>query len=87
MLTLHQFHLSPYNEKLQRMLNYKGIAFEEKYWLVGNRLTLADLAVFSMFTALQGADMAADIIAQFPRVSAWIQRVEQTTGERAAPAS
>jgi glutathione S-transferase len=37
MLILHQYHLSPYNEKLQRMLNYKGIPFEEKYWLLADR--------------------------------------------------
>jgi glutathione S-transferase len=37
MLILHQYHLSPFNEKVQRMLNYKGIPFEEKYWLLGDR--------------------------------------------------
>ncbi|NCF21038.1 MAG: hypothetical protein GWP63_22685 [Haliea sp.] len=37
MLTLHQYHLSPFNEKIQRMLNYKGIPFEERYWLLGDR--------------------------------------------------
>ncbi|MEM1111318.1 MAG: glutathione S-transferase family protein [Pseudomonadota bacterium] len=31
-LMLHQYNLSPFNDKIQRMLNYKGIAFEEKYW-------------------------------------------------------
>lgn len=32
MITLHQYHQSPFNQKIQRMLNYKGIAFREKYW-------------------------------------------------------
>lgn len=32
MITLHQYHLSPFNDKIQRMLNFKGITFEEKYW-------------------------------------------------------
>ena len=32
MLKIHQYHLSPYNEKVQRALNFKGIPFEEKYW-------------------------------------------------------
>ncbi|PLW70738.1 glutathione S-transferase family protein [Pseudohalioglobus lutimaris] len=49
-------------------------------WLVGNRITLADLAVFGMFQALQDADMAADIITRFPRVCSWLQRIEQNTG-------
>ncbi len=37
MLILHQYHLSPFNEKIQRMLNFKGIPFEERYWLLGDR--------------------------------------------------
>ncbi len=36
-LILHQYHMSPYNEKVQRMLNVKGIPFEEKYWLLADR--------------------------------------------------
>jgi glutathione S-transferase len=32
MVVLHQYHMSPYNEKLQRMLRYKGIEFSEQYW-------------------------------------------------------
>ena len=34
MLILHQYHLSPYNEKVRRMLNAKGIPYQEKYWLL-----------------------------------------------------
>ncbi|AQA19042.1 hypothetical protein BST95_13130 [Halioglobus japonicus] len=34
MVVLHQYHMSPFNQKLQRMLRYKGIAFEERYWLL-----------------------------------------------------
>ena len=56
-------------------------------WLVGDQITLADLAVFAMFQALQDADMAAAMIAQFPRVVAWMERIEDSTGKRAAQAS
>ena len=56
-------------------------------WLVGGQITLADLAVFGMFQALQDADMAAAIIAQFPRVVAWMERIEHSTGKRAAQAN
>lgn len=55
-------------------------------WLVGNRLTLADLAVFGMFHALQDADMAANVIAQLPRVGEWMNRIEQNTGTPATQA-
>ena len=37
MLTLHLYHMSPYNEKIQRMLNAKGVAYEEKYWRLGEQ--------------------------------------------------
>ena len=37
MLVVHQYHLSPYNEKVRRMLNFKGIPYEEKYWLLADR--------------------------------------------------
>ena len=37
MLTLHQYHLSPFNEKIQRMLNYKGVPFQERYWRLADR--------------------------------------------------
>jgi glutathione S-transferase len=36
-LTLHQYHLSPFNEKIQRMLNYKGVPFQEQYWRLADR--------------------------------------------------
>lgn len=37
MLILHQYHLSPFNEKLQRMLRFKGVPFEERYWLLAEQ--------------------------------------------------
>ena len=37
MLTVHQYHLSPYNEKVRRMLNLKGVRYQEKYWLLADR--------------------------------------------------
>ena len=37
MLIVHQYHLSPYNEKVRRMLNFKGIPYQEKYWLLADR--------------------------------------------------
>jgi glutathione S-transferase len=56
-------------------------------WLVGKQISLADLAVFAMFLALQDADMAAEIIAQFPRVTAWMERIEENTGMPVTPAN
>jgi len=53
-------------------------------WLVGNQLSLADLAVYAMFQALRDADMVVDVLARYPAVNAWMTRVEECTGTRAA---
>lgn len=51
-------------------------------WLVGNQLSLADLAVYAMFQALRDADMALDILQHFPAVISWMGRVEATTSKK-----
>lgn len=53
-------------------------------WLVGNQPSLADLAVYAMFQALRDADMVVNILARYPAVNAWMARVEEQTGKRAA---
>lgn len=55
-------------------------------WLVGNQLSLADLAVYAMFQALRDADMVVDMLARYPAVNAWMARIEELTGTRAARA-
>jgi glutathione S-transferase len=50
-------------------------------WLVGERLSLADLAVYGMFQALQDADMAAELMQRYPGVVAWMSRIEDSTGQ------
>jgi glutathione S-transferase len=52
-------------------------------WLVGNRLTIADLAVYAMFQALRDADMALAMMQKYPAVMGWMARIEDTTSERA----
>ena len=37
MITLHQYHMSPYNEKVRRALHYKGLDYSEHYWLLADR--------------------------------------------------
>ena len=54
-------------------------------WLVGDRLTLADLAVYAMFQALRDADMALTLLQSHPAVTAWMARIEETTSQRANP--
>ncbi len=74
MLTLHQYAMSPFNEKLQRMLRYKGVPFEERYWLLAERKEVLRHNPTGKLPALEhngqwvcdSTDAAHYIEAQFP---------------------
>jgi glutathione S-transferase len=74
MLTLHQYHMSPYNEKIQRMLNVKGIAFEDKLWRIADRGKVLKLNPVGKLPALEhdgnmvcdSTDIAHYIESNFP---------------------
>ena len=74
MLTLHQYHLSPYNEKVRRVLHYKGIPYEEKYWLLADRNKVRGFNPTGKLPALEhdgtvigdSSDVARYIEQQFP---------------------
>ncbi len=53
MLKLHQYHLSPFNEKIRRMLNYKGIPFQEQHWQLGQRSAVRKLNPTGKLPALE----------------------------------
>ena len=53
MLILHQYNLSPYNEKIQRMLNHKGIPFEAKTWRVSERGKILKISPTGKLPALE----------------------------------
>lgn len=75
MITLHQYHLSPFNEKIQRMLNYKGVPFEETYWRLGDRGKVTAFSPSGKLPALEhqgetvcdSTDMAWYIEEHFPQ--------------------
>jgi glutathione S-transferase len=48
-------------------------------WLVGDSLTLADLAVFVMFECLRGTPEGGKIITSHPGVTAWMERVNRVS--------
>ena len=37
MLTLHLYHMSPYNEKVTRMLHVKGVPYRIQWWTLTDR--------------------------------------------------
>lgn len=48
-------------------------------WLVGDSLTLADIAVFVQFHCICGSKEGAAALADFSRVEQWMQRVDAAT--------
>lgn len=51
-------------------------------WLVGDRLTLADISVFVELFCIRGADEGAKRIEARPSVVAWMERVDRATAAR-----
>lgn len=52
----------------------------ERDWLVCEHLSLADLSVYAMFDCFRDAPEAVAIMDRYPRVGAWMSRLEATTG-------
>ncbi len=75
MLTLHQYNQSPFNQKIQRMLNYKGVPFEEVYWRIADRSKVLKVSPSGKLPALEhdgklvvdSTDMAYYIEEAFPQ--------------------
>lgn len=52
-------------------------------WLLGDALTIADLAVHPMFTAFEDAPEAVAVMSQYPNITAWKSRLRAATDQRA----
>jgi len=48
-------------------------------WLVGNALSLADIAVFAQLFCIRGTEEGGAAVAAAPRVAAWMERVDHAT--------
>jgi glutathione S-transferase len=76
MILLHLYHLSPFNEKIQRMLKYKGVPYQEKYWRLGEAGQVKKFNPTGKLPALEhdgnivcdSTDMAWYIEEQFPQL-------------------
>lgn len=51
----------------------------EEEWLVGGRLTMADIAVFAQLYCIQGAVEGQRIIEKYDSVVKWMKRVDEAT--------
>lgn len=59
----------------------------ERCWLVGDHLTVADLAVASMCTVIERAEEAATMMQARPVLMAWRERVDAATFAELTPAA
>ncbi|MBY0279474.1 glutathione S-transferase family protein [Candidatus Binatia bacterium] len=55
-------------------------------WLVGDRLTIADVSVFAQLFCIRASDEGGRIVAARPAVAAWMERVDRATAPGAAAA-
>lgn len=56
----------------------------ERDWLVGDALTLADLAVFAQLSCIRATDEGGKLVEARPAVAAWLSRVDAATARRRA---
>jgi glutathione S-transferase len=74
MITLHQYHMSPFNDKIQRMLHFKNIPYTERFWLLAERNKVKAINPTGKLPALEhegklvcdSTDIAHYIEQQFP---------------------
>ncbi|ARU56896.1 glutathione S-transferase [Oleiphilus messinensis] len=52
---------------------------ENSEWLVGDKITLADISVFVQLYCLVGTEEGKAIMEQYPRVQDWMNRVSEAT--------
>lgn len=69
---------------LVRLVGSVDAMLSSREWLVGERLSLADIAVFAQLDCLRGSPEGAVIVDRFADVSSWLARVDALT-RRDAP--
>jgi glutathione S-transferase len=67
--------------EVQRHLDAVGDFVADKQWLVGDALTMADLAVFAQLHCIRGTDEGGRMVASRPALAAWMERVHRATAE------
>lgn len=64
---------------VERHVEALGAWLGPRDWLVGDALSLADLAVFAQLDCLRGAQEGGEILAQNERVASWMDRVDEAS--------
>ncbi len=66
-------------EELERHLDALEVWLLEGAWLVGDRLSIADIASYSQLACAGETDEGASLLARHPGVLAWMERVNGAT--------
>lgn len=64
---------------LERHLAMLGQWLDGRTWLAGDRITLADLAVYAQLDCIAGSTEGYQVLVQHPGVRAWMDRVDEAT--------
>jgi glutathione S-transferase len=54
----------------------------DREWLVGNAVSLADIAVYAQVVCIEGTVEGGSLVADRPGVGAWLRRVDMASGRR-----
>lgn len=49
-------------------------------WLIGDAMSLADISVYSMVNCIRDSEQGGDAVRRRPKMTAWLQRIEDATG-------
>jgi glutathione S-transferase len=66
-------------EDIRRHLKALAMVLEKGSFLLGDKLTLADLSVFVQLHCMQGTSEGKEVIASYENVELWMKRVDQLT--------
>jgi glutathione S-transferase len=66
---------------VERHVGALDAKLDGRAWLVGDSITLADIAVFAQLFCVQGAVEGARVLDAHPAVVAWMKRVEDATAK------
>jgi len=69
---------------LQRHVSAIEDLLTEADWLVGDRLTLADISVYAMMNCIKDSQQGVECLQGYDRVNDWMQRVERLTETKAS---
>lgn len=74
--------LSAVLRELARQLDALTGLLHERQWLVGERLSAADLAVFAQLFCIRGSDEGARAVEERPAIGSWMERVDEASRPR-----